>query len=94
MFAEMSYVRGLYPPAHCSPPFGNCSVGNADIEPLIVVHNMLLAHGKAVKLYRERFQSKQGGSIGLVVQSHMYEPLRDVESDRQAVNRALAFTGG
>ncbi|KAG4166626.1 hypothetical protein ERO13_A13G144800v2 [Gossypium hirsutum] len=94
MFAEMSYVRGLYPPAHCSPPFGNCSVGNADIEPLIVVHNMLLAHGKAVKLYRERFQSKQGGSIGLVVHLHMYEPLRDVESDRQAVNRALAFTGG
>nr|KJB81915.1 hypothetical protein B456_013G167400 [Gossypium raimondii] len=94
LLREMSYVRGLYPPAHCSPPFGNCSVGNADIEPLIVVHNMLLAHGKAVKLYRERFQSKQGGSIGLVVQSHMYEPLRDVESDRQAVNRALAFTGG
>lgn len=63
MFAEMSYVRGFYPPAHCSPPFGNCSVGNANIEPLIVVHNMLLAHGKVVKLYRERYQVKELNSV-------------------------------
>ncbi|CAK9179501.1 unnamed protein product [Ilex paraguariensis] len=33
-------------------PFGNCSVGNSDVEPLIAVHNMLLAHAKAAKLYR------------------------------------------
>ncbi|XVF04154.1 hypothetical protein REPUB_Repub05bG0057700 [Reevesia pubescens] len=94
MFAEMAYIRGIYPPAHCSAPFGNCSVGNSDVEPLIVVHNMLLAHAKAVKLYREQFQPKQSGSIGLIAHSHSYEPLRDGESDRQAVNRALAFTGG
>ena len=57
-FTEMAYVWGLYPPAHCSPPFGNCFSGNSDTEPLIVVHNMLLAHAKAVKLYREQFQVK------------------------------------
>ncbi|KAK8542722.1 hypothetical protein V6N12_015307 [Hibiscus sabdariffa] len=74
-------------------PFGNCSVGNSDKEPFIVVHNMLLAHAKAVKLYRERFEPKQGGSIGIIAHTHMYEPLRDVESDHQAVNRLLAFTG-
>ena len=39
-------------------------------------------------------QPKQGGSIGLIAHSHMYEPLREGEYDRQAVNRALAFTGG
>ncbi|XVF78173.1 hypothetical protein PTKIN_Ptkin14bG0108400 [Pterospermum kingtungense] len=93
MVAELAYVRGMHPPGHCSAPFGNCSVGNSDVEPLIVMHNMLLSHAKAVKLYRERFQPQQGGSIGLIVQSHMYEPLRDEEADRQAVNRALAFTG-
>ncbi|KAK8638288.1 hypothetical protein V6N13_136722 [Hibiscus sabdariffa] len=93
MFAEMGYVRGVYPPARCSQPFGNCSVGNSDKEPFIVVHNMLLAHAKAVKLYRERFEPKQGGSIGIIAHTHMYEPLRDVESDHQAVNRLLAFTG-
>lgn len=57
MFAEMAYVRGVYPPAHCSRPFGNCSVGNSDTEPLIAMHNMLLAHAKAAKLYREHFQA-------------------------------------
>ncbi|PHT77139.1 hypothetical protein T459_20661 [Capsicum annuum] len=25
LFAELSYTNGLYPPHHCSPPFGNCS---------------------------------------------------------------------
>ena len=36
-------------------------------------------------------QAKQGGTIGIVAHSVMYEPLRDEECDRQAVNRALAF---
>ncbi|KAF3675525.1 putative F-box/kelch-repeat protein-like [Capsicum annuum] len=25
LLAELSYTNGLYPPLHCSPPFGNCS---------------------------------------------------------------------
>ncbi|XP_022139406.1 beta-glucosidase 18-like [Momordica charantia] len=87
----MAYIKGVYPPAHCSPPFGNCSTGNSDIEPLIVMHNMLLAHANAVRLYRTYFQGKQGGSIGIVAFTHMYEPLRDEESDIQAVERALIF---
>ncbi|XP_022735573.1 beta-glucosidase 18-like [Durio zibethinus] len=44
----VSRALGHYPPAHCS-------VGNSNVEPLIVVH-MLLSHVKAVKLYREHFQ--------------------------------------
>lgn len=56
LLSEMGYVRGWYPPAHCSAPFGNCSAGNSDVEPLIVMHNMLLSHAKAVQLYREQFQ--------------------------------------
>ncbi|KAJ9562829.1 hypothetical protein OSB04_007989 [Centaurea solstitialis] len=55
--AELSYERGVYPPAHCSQPFGNCLAGNSDVEPLRVMHNMLLAHGKAAKLYHESFQA-------------------------------------
>lgn len=56
LLTDMAYIRGTYPPTHCSAPFGNCSVGNSDTEPLIVLHNMLLAHAKAVKLYRKHFQ--------------------------------------
>ncbi|KAJ6301498.1 hypothetical protein OIU77_015744 [Salix suchowensis] len=92
LLVDMSYIRGWYPPAHCSPPFGNCSAGNSDIEPPIAMHNMILGHAKAVKLYRELFQLKQGGSIGIVGNTEYFEPLRDNEFDRQAVSRALAFT--
>uniref|UniRef100_A0A5B7AKE1 Putative beta-glucosidase 18 isoform X1 n=1 Tax=Davidia involucrata TaxID=16924 RepID=A0A5B7AKE1_DAVIN len=91
LFSEMAYKKGKYPPAHCSKPFGNCSVGNSDLEPLIAMHNMLLAHAKVTKLYRERFQAKQGGFIGMVVCAFMYEPLTDNELDREAASRALAF---
>ncbi|KAL5132446.1 Beta-glucosidase 18 [Glycine soja] len=91
LVANYAYMKGIYAPGHCSPPFGNCNTGNSDVEPLIVVHNMLLAHAKAVELYRKHFQAKQGGTIGIVAHSVMYEPLRDEECDRQAVNRALAF---
>lgn len=57
LYAEMSYEIAQYPPVRCSPPFGNCVSGNSDVEPLIVVHNMMLAHAKAAKLYRERFKA-------------------------------------
>lgn len=56
LFADMAYIRGRYPPGHCSAPFGNCSSGNSDVEPLVAMHNMILAHAKAVKLYRQNFQ--------------------------------------
>ncbi|KAL6999473.1 beta-glucosidase [Sarracenia purpurea var. burkii] len=91
LVAEMGYMRGKYPPAHCSDPFGNCPAGNSDVEPLVVMHNMLLAHAKAVKIYRELFQAKQGGVIGIVASASMYEPLTENEVDQEAANRALAF---
>ncbi|KAK4837843.1 hypothetical protein QYF36_008913 [Acer negundo] len=88
----MGYMRGWFPPGHCSPPFGNCSAGNSDTEPLIALHNMLLSHAKVVNLYRKTFQEKQGGCIGIVAHALMYEPLRDEEADREAVRRVLAYT--
>ncbi|XP_061350447.1 beta-glucosidase 18-like [Gastrolobium bilobum] len=91
LIADMAFMRGTYPPGHCSPPFGNCCNGNSDLEPLVVMHNMLLSHAKAVESYRKNFQAKQGGTIGIVAHTFMYEPLRDEECDRQAVDRALAF---
>lgn len=54
--AEFGYMRGEFPPQRCSLPFGNCSLGNSDLEPLIVAHNMLISHAKVVQLYRQKFQ--------------------------------------
>jgi len=36
-------------------------------------------------------QAKQGGTIGIVADSLMFEPLRDEECDRQAASRGLDF---
>ncbi|BFG29286.1 hypothetical protein CerSpe_155600 [Prunus speciosa] len=91
MMAKFAYLKGIYPPARCSPPFGNCSTGNSDIEPLIGMHNMLIAHAMTVEMYRTFFWPKQNGFIGIVAHAFMYEPLRDEERDRDAVDRALAF---
>nr|QJC44973.1 beta glucosidase 10 [Stevia rebaudiana] len=94
MFIELAYEQGIFPPSRCSEPFGNCIFGNSDIEPLTAMHNMLLAHGKAAKLYHENFQPKQGGLIGLVAHCYMFEPLTDSELDREAAKRAFAFNVG
>ncbi|KAA0057164.1 beta-glucosidase 18-like [Cucumis melo var. makuwa] len=91
MVAILGYKKGNFPPAHCSPPFGNCSMGNSDREPLIVMHNQLLAHAKAVSLYRTHFQAS--GSIGITISMQMYEPL-DQQLDRKAADRFLAFHVG
>ncbi|KAG5546299.1 hypothetical protein RHGRI_018464 [Rhododendron griersonianum] len=89
LFAALAYKEGMFPPSHCSEPYGNCSVGNSIKEPLISMHNMLLAHARAVKLYREHFQ---GGSIGIVAYADMYEPMTDDDDlDREAASRVLAF---
>ncbi|KAG5546300.1 hypothetical protein RHGRI_018465 [Rhododendron griersonianum] len=87
LFALKAYMTGSYPPAHCSEPFGNCPVGNSDVEPLIVMHNMILAHAKAVKLYRDNFQKNQGGVMGIVVTATMYEPLTENERVRTDVEK-------
>ncbi|KAK1405190.1 beta-glucosidase 18-like [Heracleum sosnowskyi] len=94
LFISMAYIAGLYPPSHCSPPFGNCSVGNSDVEPLIAMHNMVLCHAKAAKLYHEHFQAQQGGSIGIVISGTYYESMTDKKIDKDAACRALAFTIG
>ncbi|KAM1448832.1 hypothetical protein EV1_007630 [Malus domestica] len=48
MLVDFTYIQGVYPPARCTPPFGNCSSGNSDVELLIAMHNILIAHAMAV----------------------------------------------
>ncbi|XP_075488112.1 beta-glucosidase 18-like [Primulina tabacum] len=91
LFVEMAYVRAAFPPARCSPPYGNCAQGNSDVEPLTAVHNMLLAHAKASKLYGEQFKLEVNGMIGIIVSAFMYIPLTDNKEDKEAAKRALAF---
>ncbi|PUZ47996.1 hypothetical protein GQ55_7G209800 [Panicum hallii var. hallii] len=86
------YMLGTYPPARCTPPFGSCARGDSDGEPYVATHNVILSHATAVELYRWKYQSKQKGSIGIVMYTTWYEPLTDTPEDRLATERAVAFT--
>lgn len=60
------YVTGVYAPGRCSDR-EKSPVGDSAREGWIVGHNILIAHGAAVKIYREEFKSWTNGEIGLTV---------------------------
>ncbi|XP_066348367.1 probable inactive beta-glucosidase 14 isoform X2 [Miscanthus floridulus] len=91
LMVKLAYFVGGFPPSHCSEPFGRCDSGNSTTEPYIAAHNMILAHAKAVSIYRNNYKAKQGGSIGITLHMRWYEPLRNIKEDHLAVSRALSF---
>ncbi|XP_047063882.1 probable inactive beta-glucosidase 14 [Lolium rigidum] len=91
LLAKFAYMDGWFPPSRCSKPFGNCAFGNSSKEPYIAAHNMILSHANAVSIYRNNYQKKQGGYIGISVGARWYEPLRNTTIDLLAVERAISF---
>ncbi|XP_067646011.1 myrosinase 1 [Eurosta solidaginis] len=61
------------------------------IPSYMCAHNLLKAHAEAVQLYREKYQSLQGGKIGITMDSSWMEPKTDSEEDRAASERAMQF---
>lgn len=59
--------------------------------PYQVGHNLLRAHAKAVKVYRDRYQVSQQGRIGISNNCDWREPLTQSPADRQAADRSLEF---
>uniref|UniRef100_A0A803MPC9 Uncharacterized protein n=1 Tax=Chenopodium quinoa TaxID=63459 RepID=A0A803MPC9_CHEQI len=59
IFVFGGYDVGNTPPSRCSFPFGfiNCTKGNSTTEPYIAAHHILLAHGYAVKLYKDKYKT-------------------------------------
>jgi len=76
----LGYGQGVFAPGHVS-----------NTEPYQVGHNILLAHAKAVAIFRERFQQHQGGQIGITNNCDWREPLTDKQHDKVAAQRALEF---
>ncbi|XP_031407327.1 beta-glucosidase 18-like isoform X2 [Punica granatum] len=91
VFVYDGYLSGTYPPARCSQPFGNCSAGDSALEPYIATHNVVLSHATAAEIYRNKYQEKQRGMIGIVISAHWYEPYSETPVDRLARERAMAF---
>ena len=76
----LGYGQGVFAPGRVS-----------NSEPYLVGHHLLIAHAKAVKLYREKYQQTQKGIIGITNNCDWREPLTDKPEDIEAAQRALEF---
>ena len=77
--AILGYGQGVFAPGRLS-----------NSEPYLAAHQLILAHGKSVKLYREKY-AYQKGQIGITNNGDWREPLTDSDLDKQAAERALEF---
>ncbi|XP_020420359.1 beta-glucosidase 13 [Prunus persica] len=79
-------------PGKCFMPVGPCNLGgNSSTEPYIVAHNLILAHATVAKLYREKYQAKQKGEVGIVLVTPYYVPYSKSQEDQDAANRLFDF---
>ncbi len=77
--AILGYGQGVFAPGRTS-----------NSEPYLAAHHLILAHAKAVNLYRENY-SYQAGQIGITNNCDWREPLTDSQQDKAAAERALEF---
>ncbi|CAN7007707.1 unnamed protein product [Brassica oleracea var. botrytis] len=88
------YGQGKTAPGRCSK-FTNpkCTAGDGATEPYIVGHNLILSHGAAVEVYREKYNASQKGQIGIALNAAWNLPYSEESAeDKLAVARVLAFT--
>ena len=62
----LGYSTGLFAPGRTSDRTKSAE-GDSSTEPWIVGHSLLIAHGAAVKAYRDDFKAKDGGQIGITL---------------------------
>lgn len=62
----LGYNNGSFAPGHTSDRTKS-AVGDSSTEPWIVGHSLLVAHGAAVKIYRDEFKERDGGEIGITL---------------------------
>ncbi|KAL4326096.1 hypothetical protein GQ457_11G028580 [Hibiscus cannabinus] len=91
--AKYGYTAGNAPPGRCSDR-RECAFGNSATEPYIAIHNLLLAHATAARLYKDKYQAEQGGVIGMSNVAQYYEPYSYTLADRKVARRAMEFDLG
>ncbi len=81
----LGFGLGMHAPGRCSDP---------GTEVYLSSHHLLLAHAYAVESYRNDFQKKQKGVIGITLNSEWWDPVSPHSEDVAAANRAMDFTLG
>ncbi|KAI1769602.1 glycoside hydrolase family 1 protein [Hypoxylon sp. FL1150] len=87
----LGYSTGFFAPGHTSNR-AKSAIGDSSREPWIVGHNLLVAHGRAVKVYRDEFKPTDKGQIGITLNGDYTYPW-DPEDPRdvEAANRKIEF---
>ncbi|WOK94142.1 beta-glucosidase 12 [Canna indica] len=94
-FALAGYPDGKPGTKLCFPwASGNCHAVDLARSPYTIIHHQLLAHAAAATLYREKFQIRQGGKIGIALNSHWFLPYNMSKPDQEAAARSLDFMFG
>jgi beta-galactosidase len=78
--AILGYGLGVFAPGRKSNTY-----------PYLAGHNLLLAHAKAVDVYRKKYKNSQKGQIGITNNCDWREPLTNSPADKAAAQRALEF---
>ncbi|OUM67692.1 glycoside hydrolase family 1 protein [Piromyces sp. E2] len=61
------------------------------LEDVWCSHNILIAHAKAVKVYREKFQKKQEGLIGITIDGEAQIPWQDENTTPEELENNLKY---
>jgi len=77
--AILGYGQGVFAPGRVS-----------NDEPYLAGHQLILAHAKAYRIYKDKYQH-QKGQIGITNNCDWREPLTDSQKDKDAAERALQF---
>ncbi|XP_028785597.1 beta-glucosidase 40 isoform X1 [Neltuma alba] len=94
-FTTQGYDVGLQAPGRCSILLHLfCRAGNSATEPYIVAHNVLRAHATVADIYRKKYKSVQGGSLGIAFDVIWYVPATNSKEDIEATQRAQDFQLG
>ncbi len=80
VIAILGYGQGVFAPGRVS-----------NDAPYLAGHNLILAHAKAVDVYRKEFQPTQKGIIGMTNNCDWREPKTNSQADINASERALEF---
>ncbi|KAK7436604.1 hypothetical protein CaCOL14_006260 [Colletotrichum acutatum] len=91
----LGYSSGFFAPGHTSDR-SKSAIGDSSREPWIVGHNLLVAHGRAVKVYREEFKPTNGGQIGITLNGDATYPWdpedpEDVEASDRKIEFAISW---
>lgn len=87
----LGYSTGYFAPGRTSDR-AKSPVGDSAREPWLVGHNLLLAHGRAVKAYRDDFQPRDQGRIGITLNGDATYPWDPEDpADVEAAERKIEF---